>query len=147
MRYYAVLLALLASAFAQVDSVGPSFLPDSSIVHRPAQSIKFYLHSVFGESLYVVVWDDDRAGDGFDVFAARVTPGGTLLDSTPIAVGNSPKEDAAPMVAFDGANFLVVWYGGDFGARDIYGARVTSSGVLLDPGGFVISSAEEDQVL
>jgi len=143
----AALLVLPLAAYGQTDSVGPPFLPDSSIAYSPAQSIKFYTDVTFGSTCYLAVWDDDRAGDGFDVYAARLLPDGTLLDSAPVAVGNDRTDDMAPAVAFDGTNFLVVWFSGPYGEQAVLGARVSPAGVLLDSGGFVISNEAEDQVL
>ena len=67
--------------------------------------------------------------------------GGEFLIDTSTLVP-APDYQENPAVAFDGANFLVVWQdyrsGGD---SDIYGARVTPEGTVLDPAGFVISRA------
>jgi hypothetical protein len=45
-----------------------------------------------------------------------------------------------PRVAFDGTNYLVAWEDERSGSQDIYGARVTRGGVVLDPAGFLILS-------
>jgi hypothetical protein len=44
-------------------------------------------------------------------------------------------------VAFDGMNYLVTWTASTFPDGDIYGARISPSGEVLDPGGFPISTA------
>src|SRR6266511_2888482 len=62
---------------------------------------------------------------------------GTAVGSAPVAPGS--QED--PAVAFDGVNYLVVWDDARAGPADIYGARVTPQGEVLDPGGFPISIA------
>jgi phosphoribosylformylglycinamidine (FGAM) synthase PurS component len=101
----------------------------------------------FDGANFLVVWEDDRGVEGFyDIYGARVTPQGSVLDPAGIAICEAVDDQNCPDVAFDGANFLVVWEdyrGGD--CQDIYGARVTPQGAVLDLGGFAISKATDDQ--
>ena len=101
----------------------------------------------FGGGCFLVAWEDSRVGD--DIFAARVTPAGTLLDSAGFIISQVAQDQYSPAVGFDGTNFLVVWEDGrsssDYENYDIYGARVTPAGVVLDPKGFVISHAAGNQ--
>jgi hypothetical protein len=57
----------------------------------------------------------------------------------------APEEQTLPAVAFDGTNYIVVWYDERSGSADIYGARVGADGTVLDPSGIAISTAAEDQ--
>jgi hypothetical protein len=91
---------------------------------------------------FLVVWQDYRKGTDYDIFGARVTPEGTVLDSDGIAISQAAGDQGSPALAFDAANFLVAW--GDCrndSLGDIYGARVTPQGTVLDPLGLVISRA------
>jgi hypothetical protein len=76
-----------------------------------------------------------------DIFAARVTQTGRVLDSAGILVSGAVHAQAHPAVAFDGASFLVVW---DDLRNDslpcIYGARVSSDGRVIDSAGIRISA-------
>lgn len=93
----------------------------------------------------LVVWTDER-GASYDIYAARVTPDGTVLDPVGIAISRAPGLQQSPAVAFDGACYLVVWAdwrsGGTF---DVYGARVSRDGIVLDPQGLLISAADGSQ--
>ena len=46
-----------------------------------------------------------------------------------------------PAIALDGANYLVVWTEGDIGNYDVYGARVSAAGAVLDSGNIAICTA------
>jgi hypothetical protein len=105
--------------------------------------------TAFGDSLYLVAWEDYRDTTGPDIYCARVTRDGTVLDPAGIIVCNKSLYQQRPDVGFDGVNFLVAWYdyrSGNDG--DIYAARVSPAGTVLDPGGFPIeaSSIYEDDL-
>jgi hypothetical protein len=90
---------------------------------------------------FLAVWEDERSLLVPDIYAARVSPQGVLLDSLSIAVSTAANQQVSPAVAYDGANYLVVWQDGRSGSYDIYGARLTPAGVLLESLGFVVSQA------
>ena len=69
-------------------------------------------------------------------------PSNPILDNGEFLIDTSGLQaESIPSVAFDGTNFLVVWQDNrnDDSTPDIYGARVTPQGTVLDPVGFVIS--------
>jgi large repetitive protein len=99
----------------------------------------------FDGTNYLVVWEDYR-NSRYDIYAARVTPGGAVLDPRGFAVSTAADEHRDPVVAFDGTNFLVVWADWRGGQRpNIYGARVTPGGAVLDTAGIAISTVADDQ--
>jgi hypothetical protein len=103
----------------------------------------------FDGTNYFVVWEDDhgRMGEG-DVYGARISSAGSVLDRPPIRISTARESQVDPQVAFDGRNFLVVWSDDrlkpdpDDPQDDVFGARVTRAGVVLDPDGIPISTAE-----
>ncbi len=98
---------------------------------------------LFGNTNYLVVWRDYRSGGYTDIYGARVTTDGLVLDSTGFVVSQAALSQSSPALAYDGTNYLVVWGDNRRGTLtdyyDIYGARVSPSGVVLDPSGFRIS--------
>jgi hypothetical protein len=99
----------------------------------------------FGGTNYMVVWDDDRGGS-YDVYGARVTPSGTVLDPGGIVVSDAAYSQQMPELAFDGTNYLVAWEDiRDGHDRNVYGARVTTSGTVLDPAGLLIAGGMKSQ--
>jgi hypothetical protein len=97
----------------------------------------------FGDSLYLVAWGDYRGADKPDIYCARVTRSGHVLDPDGIVVCNAASRQDLPDISFDGTNFLVVWQDHRSGTNDnIYAARVSPAGLVLDPAGFVVAAAD-----
>ena len=123
------------------------FLIDSNLIYVPDNNYKQTTSVSFDGVNYFVVWADERGGDNYDIYGARVTPAGAVLDSSGIIISSASSGRKWSAVAFDGTNYLVVW--ADWRnneVADIYGARVTTSGIVLDPSGIPISTANDGQV-
>ena len=124
------------------------FLIDTSITLFPALYAQSEPAVAFDGANFLVVWEDKRDGmDDYsdDIFGARVTPNGTVLDSCGIPIARAANIQGHPAIAFDGANFLVVWEDHRNGGYDIYGARVTPAGTVLDPSGIPVCRAAGNQ--
>jgi len=91
----------------------------------------------FDGTNFLVAWSKPYAGG--DVYCARVAPDGTVLDMPGIPVAVAPGDQRSVQLAFDGTNYLLVWQDDRGGDWDVYGARVTPSAEVLDPGGFLIT--------
>jgi hypothetical protein len=95
----------------------------------------------WGGENYLVVWQDFREVE-WAIYGARVDLEGNVLDPEGFYIAGGWDWTRYPAVASDGANFLVVWSYIDLETLDdIYGARVTPEGEVLDPGGILISAA------
>ncbi|MEO0231243.1 MAG: hypothetical protein ABIM29_01745, partial [candidate division WOR-3 bacterium] len=123
------------------------FLIDTNVVYIPAPYEQSFPSVAFGGTNYLVVWRDSRSGS-YDIYGARVSPSGVVLDPAGIAISTATYDQRSPSVAFDGTNYLVVWMDkrNDPNYYDIYGARVSTNGVVLDPDGIPISTAAYAQL-
>jgi len=107
----------------------------------------------FGGGQYLVVWEDPRneVNPGYyqgDIYAARVSTAGMLLDGPPSSGGLkvSGAISVAPRdatVVFSGSEFLVSWAAGAYAGvqpvSGIYGARVSGGGVRTPATGYGIA--------
>jgi hypothetical protein len=109
-----------------------------------SNSGQIYTHEppsvVFGNTYYLVVWQDFR-NSNWDIYGARVSQLGIVIDIDGIAISTTSEEQSFPFVSFDGTNYLVVWTDFRTGSYDIYGARVAQTGTVIDPNGFAISTS------
>jgi hypothetical protein len=131
---------------ARVSQSGSVLDEDGILVSTNTDDAAVYNPSVaFDGTNYLVVWED-RRNDLADIYGARVSTAGAVLDGSGISISATVSSQWAPRVAFDGTNYLVVWQDQrNSGQYDIYGARVNPSGQVLDPSGIAISTATNDQ--
>ena len=121
-----------------VDSAGLAISKVSTAQSRPRVA--------FGKSSYLVVWYGFDSSSDWDIYGARVSPGGTVLDGTSIAITSAKHQQYYPAAASNGTDFFVVW--ADFRSgiySDIYGTRVSAAGAVMKKDGVVISSATGNQ--
>jgi len=97
----------------------------------------------FGGTNYLVVWEDERINTDRDIFGARVSASGEVLDPISIPICVYTNLQTGVKVAGGDQNYLVVWTDYRNGSYDIYGARVDFSGNVLDPEGFPISTSSD----
>ena len=130
---------------ARVDTAG-TVLDTAGIPISTLETIQVLPSIAFDGSNYFVVWQDLRNGVDFDIYGARVSTDGAVLDTSAIAICTAQQEQSWPVVAFDGTNYFVVWQDlRDESSFDIYGARVDTAGVVLDPEGKIVSIMENDE--
>ena len=127
----------------RLDSTGAVQGPETPIpglVH--SYSIQTNPAATFDGINYFVVWQDSQPGTTtWDIMGARVAPTGEVLDVPPIRVSSDTEYQWNPVVTYGGSEYLVTWQDRRFGPSPgwtVYGARVTTSGTLLDSGGILI---------
>jgi len=114
----------------------------------------------FDGSNYLIVWSDTRNESlemsDADIYGARVTPTGTVLDPEGIPISTAQGIQEWPQIIFDGKNYFTVWEDTRNGpedfppALDIFGTRITPDGVVLDDnidtGGIAINTHSRPQL-
>ncbi len=96
---------------------------------------------------FLVTWIDDTSGTSdLNIGGAVVSPGGGV-SSGPFAMITASGNQRGPYARYDYGNsqYFMVWFDNSGGDYDIYGSRVSSSGIMLDGSGLVISNATGDQ--
>jgi len=91
----------------------------------------------FDGSEYLVAWQGGLSDAG-GVCARRVTEWGDVLDPAGIPIASSGR---SPRITFSNPNYVAVWTDWRNGEDiDLYGARVSRDGTVLDPAaGFVVT--------
>jgi hypothetical protein len=145
-----IILHVLTGAI--VVARNTEFLLDTNVTYISASSKQSYPAIAFDGKNYLVVWHDWRNKVGFhygdsyysDIYGCRVTPEGIVLDSGGIRISYcihiAEHLPCASGIAYGSGMFLVTW--SDFRqglGGGIYGARIDTNGIVLDPDGFEIS--------
>ena len=131
--------------FARVTSGGAVLDPGGALIATsptgaPAVS--------FDGAGYLVVWPSAALGNGTETaFAARVTPGGAVLDPGGLALGGSNLSvvygTTGPRVAFDGLHHVVVWWECAADCH-LWARRITPQGVLLGAADLLVEPIVDD---
>ena len=113
---------------------------------------QFHPKVAAGSTNFFVVWEDDRnsSTNGSDIYGARVAVSGFVLDPAGIPISMNPANQHNPSVTGISNGFFVAWDDNrNFGTTgtDIYGARVSNAGVVLDPNGVALTTTIRNQIL
>lgn len=136
-----MLFTAFFSAIAFGFSVGPEKFVQSDL--NGAQKDAQVAHIQNG---FLAVWTELSATASPKIMAARIDTSGNVLDSTGITVSAGVSPRVRPSIAYGNGVALVVWSdlrnGHDY---DVYGARVTTEGVVLDTTGLLIAGGVDNQ--
>ncbi len=125
---------------AVLDPVmGPEFGLQGVLTPRGSQSSP----SIASNGVdYLVVWSEAHApGKAGDIYAARVSAAGVMLDEQGLALSETQDGESVPSVASDGGDYLVVWQVADSESEwAIRANRVTAAGDVLDGSGFPVAT-------
>ncbi|MBI5434640.1 MAG: hypothetical protein HZA52_17545 [Planctomycetes bacterium] len=93
----------------------------------------------FDGTSYLVTWGHYTQALAYDVYAARVTTSGASFGE--FVVRAAAGDQVEPAVVFDGTEYLVAWQEANGSTFDLRGARISTSGAVLDPTGFAIATS------
>jgi len=129
---------------ARIDTSGV-VLDTNAIIISDGAYYDDHSSVAFDGTNYFVVWHYGTHETTFDIYGARVDTLGVLLDTIAITITIGSYRQWYPSVGFDGVNYFVTWEDRRNGYADIYGARVTPDGVVLDTTGIPICTASSGQ--
>lgn len=91
--------------------VTPSLDTLHSIVISAALNVQFMADATYGGGNYMVVWTDYRSGAAYQIYGARVSTAGAVLDPSGIALGPATASSYQyyPSVGYNGTRYFVVW--------------------------------------
>ena len=147
-NYLVVWLDARNVSFPQLDCdiYGIRVDDNGNVIDNQALPITLGRHDIrfpsicYGTSKYLLTWAASRAGYfSEDIFGAMITPDGTVTDSFIISDSLNNHSVTKSSVAFGDTVFLVVWeqWGG------IMASRVSQSGRVIDPGGFIVDTNQD----
>lgn len=132
---------------ARVDAQTGRVLDPKGIPICFAADLQEWPAVAFDGTNFLVVWQDFRSGRHYEVYAARVSPGGRVLDQGGFAVAAGPWNQCRPAVAFAAGTYLVVWMDARaYPTYGIFGARVSPDGKLLDPDGIALDAEDKAKI-
>ena len=126
----------------------------------PAAGTQYEPQIALGADSYLAVWADNRtslvdaplaltpfgAGRGslFDIYAARISADGSVIDTTPIIVSQDQYHQTMPRVAWNGSHWLVAWVSQVstefYFTEGLLAARVAPDGSVLDAEPIVVQA-------
>jgi len=142
MRKTAILLMVLV--LCRIGVGAESLSPETLLPGHQATDA-YAPVAAFGNGCYLVIWQAAQ-NEGADIVGLRLDENGRPLDAKPFLISDAKDCQERPRVAFGGGHFLVVWQdlrnGKDY---DVYAARVTPEGKVLDPEGIAVSAEKHNQ--
>jgi hypothetical protein len=94
-----------------------------------------------GDGKYLIVWRNQTLSHADNSISGRIMNADRTFATGAFTIAQAPGRQLSPVVGWDGSTFLVVWedqrnQDAFFDQRtDIYAARVTATGLVLDPNG------------
>jgi hypothetical protein len=129
-----------ALLYVRLDSAGRPLDSAPRTLSTPEATSAYDVDFAYGESTYLAVWVQGRAGWPYEALARLVHRDGTILGD-PIRLGK-PRGNEPVAATYDGHNFVALWCDG---RGWLLAGRITESGRLLDPNGVVVESTRMEK--
>jgi hypothetical protein len=136
----------------RVTAAGKVLDADPLVIARSGAGTPSYWPTdvAWGDEQFVVVYQSSqRASDGSGLVDEKLLASRIDVDGNLLAPAGAPFSDAGavagPLVVHDGSSFVAVWSERRGASADVMAARIDAVGQVLDPGGFVVSDAPENE--
>jgi len=118
------------------------------IAVAPVTANQYYPQSVFDGKGYTIVWQDNRNGADYDIYAQQIIPKGVLTwDGTGLAVCTSPGNQYNPQLVVQGASIVFTWQDHRGADYDVYAQRTDfSANPFWKTNGMPVCSSTLDQI-
>ncbi|MCG3123287.1 MAG: hypothetical protein GIKADHBN_01699 [Phycisphaerales bacterium] len=126
--------------------VPPQGSPTPAFNPTPFSGASGDLDIAFSGAKYLLVWRMNSLSNANNYIAGRIMNADGTFQPGYFTIAEAPGRQLRPTVIWDGAEFLVAWedqrhQSSFFDARtDVYAARVSEAGSILDPQGFAVDN-------
>jgi len=148
-----MLTCILVACLLEGQQLSPPVLVTPSLLDSQPQFFPALAYAK-NAGVWLAVWqhgnpngdETSNGGKCQDIYCARIDTNGTVLDPAGIAVCTAADFQCTPSIASNGDDVFIVRHDLRKGVDwDVYGARVTSAGQVLDPDGKLISGGDHNQ--
>ncbi len=134
----------------RVDSNGTRTLPENGTPVAPVEANQYYPKVTSdGSGGVVAVWQDNRGGTDYDIYAQRMNGAGQMLWSPGgKALSVATGHQYYPQIVRDGGSCVVAWQDRRSGSYDIFSQRVDLTGISRwDSNGVTVTNSPNDQYI
>ena len=129
-------------------SIEGEILDDRPVPISPSLRDQASPSVAFDGENYMVVWQDKRSGTFWDIYGARISPDGEVIDRKAIPISIEKRESGGnrwkPDISWNGAFYYLVWVNAnDLGQGALQGKRIGPTGEIYDLFGFVLQDNNE----
>lgn len=120
--------------FKNIGNDGEGALEKTPIPVSPSSNSQIYPSIIFNGSIFFIIWQDKRSNDFWEIYGARITPWGKVIDKKGIKISEELHiEKWRPAGSWNKDHYLVLWMASPDNKKwSLYGRRVNIQGQPLD---------------